>query len=150
MTFAPLFEAPALVQFHAYLAIGGVLLGGIQLFAPKGSIPHRAVGWVWVFLVALMIVTAFMNHDILSFGPFSPKICCRDFTCRLGSTKCGSIHILSVFVLLMLPFAILQARLLNVVRHRQAMIILMAIMVLGAGFTFLPTRIMHAVAFAAD
>jgi uncharacterized membrane protein len=147
MTFAPLFEAPALVQFHAYLAMAAVLLGGVQLFAPKGTIPHRTVGWVWALLVAVMLVTAFMNHDILSFGPFSPKICCRDLSCRLGSTRCGSIHILSVFVLLLLPFAILQARLRNLLRHRQAMIILMAIMVLGAGFTFLPTRIMHAVAF---
>jgi uncharacterized membrane protein len=147
MTLAPLFEAPALVQFHSYLAISAVLLGGVQLFAPKGTIPHKTVGWVWALLVAMMIVTAFMNHDILSFGPFSPKICCRDFSCWLGSTRCASIHILSVYVLLLLPFAILQARMRNVFRHRQAMIILMTIMVLGAGFTFLPARIMHAVAF---
>jgi uncharacterized membrane protein len=147
MTLNPLLAAPALVQFHAFLAMGAVLLGGAQLFAPKGTIPHRTVGWVWIVLVTLMILTAFMNHDILSFGPFSPKICCRDQSCSLGSVKCGSIHILSVFVILMLPFAVLQARLQNVVRHRQAMIILMAVMVLGAGFTLLPTRIMHAVAF---
>ncbi len=147
MTLNPLLQAPALVQFHAYLAMAAVLLGGVQLFASKGTIPHRTVGWVWAALVAMMILTAFANHDILSFGPFSPKICCRDLSCSLGSVKCGSIHILSVFVFLLLPFAVLQARLRNVDRHRQAMIILMAIMVLGAGFTFLPARIMHAVAF---
>ena len=147
MTLNPLLHAPALVQFHAYSAIAAVLLGAAQVLAPKGTIPHRSVGWVWVFLVGLMIMTAFINHDILSFGPFSPKICCRDWSCQLGSVKCGSIHILSVFVLLLLPFAVLQARLQNVVRHRQAMMILMAVMVLGAGFTFLPARVMHFVAF---
>jgi uncharacterized membrane protein len=147
MSLDPLFTAPALVQFHAYVAMSAVLLGAVQLLAPKGTIPHRTIGWIWSLLVGTMIITAFMNHDILSFGPFSPKICCRDLTCRLGSERCGSIHILSVFVLLLLPFAVLQARLSNVVRHRQAMIILMSIMVLGAGFTLLPPRVMHAVFF---
>jgi uncharacterized membrane protein len=146
MTLAPLFGAPFIVQLHAFSAIGALVVGAAQLFAPKGTIPHRAVGWLWVFLVSLMIFTAFFNHDVLSFGPFSPKVCCRDFLCSLGSVRCGSIHILSVFVLLFVPYAILQARLRNTGYHRLAMIILMTIMVLGAGFTFFPTRIMHAVA----
>lgn len=147
MTFAPLLSAPVLVQLHAFSAVGAVILGSAQLIAPKGTIPHRTVGWLWVLFVASMIFTAFFNHDILSFGPFSPKICCRDFMCSLGSARCGSIHILSVFVLLFIPFAILQARLRNFAHHRLAMIILMLIMVLGAGFTLLPARIMHTVAF---
>jgi uncharacterized membrane protein len=147
MTITPLFQAPALVQFHAFLAGAAVLLGTGQIFAPKGTIPHRTVGWVWTALMGLMIITAFMNHNILSFGPFSPKICCRDWSCGLGSFKCGSIHILSIFVLLTLPVAILHARLQNMVRHREAMIILMAIMALGGAFTLLPTRVMHAVVF---
>jgi hypothetical protein len=94
-----------------------------------------------------MIFTAFFNHDILSFGPFSPKICCRDLSCGRGTVRCGSIHILSVSVLLLLPFAILQARVRNIAQHRLGMTILMVVMVLGAGFTLLPPRIMHAIAF---
>jgi hypothetical protein len=89
--------------------------------------------------MGLMLVAAFVNHDILSFGPFSPRVCCRDLACSHGSVKCASIHGLSVFMLLLLPFAALQARVQNVVRHRQAMMILMAIVVLGAGFRLLPT-----------
>ena len=148
MTLTPLLESAGIVQFHTYIALVAVGLGGVQLFAPKGTIPHRTVGWAWVLLMALMIITGFLSsHDIFSFGPFSPKICCRDLSCRLGSTKCGSIHILSVFVLLLLPFAVLQARLQNVIRHRQAMIILFTILALGGLGTLLPTRIMHAVAF---
>jgi uncharacterized membrane protein len=147
MTFAALFSAPAAVQIHTYVALGAVVLGVVQVIGPKGTIPHRILGLTFGVLVALMIVTAFINHDILSLGPFSPEICCRDLLCSRGSFKCASIHILSVFVLLLLPFAILQAHLHNVVRHRQAMLILMAILVLGTGFTLLPARVMHAIFF---
>jgi uncharacterized membrane protein len=147
MALAPLLESTGIVQFHSYVALVAVGLGGVQLFAPKGTIPHRTIGWAWVLLMTMMIITGFLSHDIFSFGPFSPKICCRHLSCSLGSTKCGSIHILSVFVLLLLPFAVLQARLQNVIRHRQAMIILFSILVLGGLGTLLPTRIMHAVAF---
>jgi uncharacterized membrane protein len=119
MTLTPLLESAGIVQFHTCVALVAVGLGGIQLFAPKGTIPHRTVGWAWVLLMAMMIITGFLSsHDIFSFGPFSPKICCRDLSCGLESTKCGSIHILSVFVLLLLLFAVLQARLQNVIRHR--------------------------------
>lgn len=147
MTLTPLLESAGIIQFHTGVAFVAVGLGAAQLFAPKGTIPHRTVGWAWVLLMAMMIFTGFVSHDIFAFGPFSPKICCRDLSCRLGSTKCGSIHILSVFVLLLLPFAVLQARLQNVLHHRQAMLILFTILVLGGLGTLLPTRIMHAVAF---
>jgi uncharacterized membrane protein len=147
MTLNPLLESPGIVQFHTFVAMVAVLLGGVQLVAPKGTIPHRTVGWVWVLLMATMITTGFMTHDILAFGPFSPKVCCRDWSCGLGSLQCGSVHILSVFVVMLLPLAALQARLQNVIRHRQAMIILFAILVLGGLGTLLPTRIMNAVAF---
>jgi uncharacterized membrane protein len=147
MTLEPLLEAPALVQIHTFTSFAVVTLGAIQLLAPKGTIPHRSIGWVWAVLVTVMMVTAFINHDILSYGPFSPKICCRDLSCHLGSFKCGSIHILSVFIVLILPYAVLQARLHDVFRHSQAMIMLMTIMVLGGIFTTLPPRIMHDVVF---
>jgi uncharacterized membrane protein len=147
MTLEPLLEAPALVQVHTFISFAVVSLGALQLLAPKGTIPHRTVGWIWAILVTVMMVTAFMNHDILSYGPFSPKICCRDLSCRLGSFRCGSIHILSVFIVLILPYAVLQARLHDVFRHGQAMILLLTIMVLGGILTTLPPRIMHDVVF---
>jgi uncharacterized membrane protein len=147
MTLAPLSASSGIIQFHTYVALVTVLLGGVQLFAPKGTIPHRTAGWIWVLLMATMIITGFVTHDILAFGPFSPKVCCRDWSCGLGSLQCGSVHILSVFVLMLLPLAALQARLQNVIRHRQAMMILFAILVLGGLGTLLPTRIMNAVAF---
>ena len=58
--------------------MSALLLGAIQFAAPKGTIPHRTVGWTWVGLMVVMLTTAFINHDILLYGPFSPKVCCRE------------------------------------------------------------------------
>ena len=56
------------------------------------------------------------------------------------------IHLLSIFTLVTLPFAILHARRHRVSQHRNAMIMMFAGALLIAGlFTFVPGRIMHAV-----
>ena len=58
------------------------------------------------------------------------------------------IHLLSIFVLIVLPLAILHARRKDVRRHQRTMIGLFAGALVIAGiFTFLPGRIMHAVMF---
>lgn len=73
MTLEPLLQAPALIQLHAAAALTAVLIGTVQLVAPKGTIPHRVVGWTWVGLMSLMLISAFVNHDVLVAGPFSPN-----------------------------------------------------------------------------
>jgi uncharacterized membrane protein len=148
MTLEPLLNASSLIQIHAFAATGACALGALQLFAPKGTIPHRFVGWTWALLMTTMIITAFINHDLVSWDPFSPKMCCRlSEGCDRGSWRCASIHVVSLFTLLILPFAILQAKLNNVRRHRQAMISLFVLLMVGGAFTFLPPRIMHDVVF---
>jgi uncharacterized membrane protein len=148
MSLDPLLSAPTLIQVHAFAAIGTCVVGAIQLFAPKGTIPHRSFGWTFMVLIATMLVTAFLNHDLVTWDPFSPKICCRaSETCDPGSMRCASIHLVSLFTLLVLPYTVLHARLKNIARHREAMIGLFLIMVIGGAFTFLPPRIMHDVVF---
>jgi uncharacterized membrane protein len=148
MTLSPLLDAAPLVQLHAFAAMGACALGALQLFAPKGTIPHRSVGWVWTGMMVVMLITAFLNHNLVTWDPFSPNICCQaSEACNRGSMRCASIHLLSLFTLLFLPFAVLQARLSNIVRHRQAMLGLFVLMVLGGAFALLPPRIMHDVAF---
>jgi uncharacterized membrane protein len=58
------------------------------------------------------------------------------------------IHLLAIFTLIMLPFAVLHARRHLVGSHRRAMIglYLWALVIAGV-FTLMPGRIMHAVAF---
>jgi uncharacterized membrane protein len=129
VTLAPLLDAAPVIQLHAFAAMGAFTLGVVQLAAPKGTLPHRTVGWIWVVLMLTIVVSSFFIHQIRLWGPFSP------------------IHLLSIFTLVMLPLAVLRAHRHEVPAHRNAMLGLFfgALLIAGA-FTFLPGRIMHAVA----
>jgi uncharacterized membrane protein len=130
MSLAPLLEAEPVIQIHAFAAMGAFTLGVVQLAAPKGTLPHRTIGWVWVALMAVIALSSFFIHGIKLVGPFSP------------------IHLLSIFTLIMLPLAVLGARRHDVKKHRSAMIaIFVGALVIAGAFTFIPGRIMHAVAF---
>ena len=129
MTLAPLLNAAPVIQVHAFSAMGAFALGIVQLAAPKGTLPHRTVGWIWVALMATIAISSFWIHSIRLVGPFSP------------------IHLLSIFTLVMLPLAVLHAHRHRVMQHRKAMIsIFIGALVVAGAFTFLPGRIMHAVA----
>ena len=130
MSLAPLLQASPAIQVHAFSAMAAFALGILQLAAPKGTLPHRTVGWIWVVLMAIVCVTAFWIHEIRMWGPWSP------------------IHLLAIFTLVMLPLAVVHARRHRVDGHRRAMIGIFtgALLVAGA-FTFYPGRIMHAVVF---
>ena len=130
MTLAPLLNASPAIQFHAFAAMAAFALGLVQLTAPKGTIPHRAIGWAWVALMAVVAVTAFFIHEIRLWGPWSP------------------IHLLAIYTLAMLPLTVLHARKHRVINHRNAMIsIFIGALIIAGAFTFLPGRVMHAVAF---
>ncbi len=105
-------------------------LGVVQLSAPKGTLPHRALGWIWVTLMLVVSITAFFIHQIRLWGPWSP------------------IHLLAIFTLVTLPVAVVAAHRHDVARHRRAMIgIFVGALVIAGIFTFAPGRIMHAVVF---
>jgi uncharacterized membrane protein len=130
MSLAPLLQAEPVIQIHAFAAMGAFALGIIQFAAPKGTLPHRTIGWIWVTLMTVIAASSFFIHEIKLVGPFSP------------------IHLLSIFTLVMLPLAVLHARRHDVKKHRGAMIgIFVGALVIAGAFTFLPGRIMHAVAF---
>ena len=130
MSLTPLLHAAPVVQIHAFVAMAAFVFGVVQLAAPKGTIPHRTVGWTWVVLMVLIAVSSFWIHGFRIIGPFSP------------------IHLLSIFTLVMLPLAVLHARRHRVERHRKAMTsIFVGAMVIAGLFTLLPGRIMHDVVF---
>jgi uncharacterized membrane protein len=130
MTLAPLLQAAPAIQLHAFAAMSAFALGLVQLAAPKGTLPHRTLGWVWVTLMLIVSVSAFFIHQLRIWGEWSP------------------IHLLAVFTLIMLPVAVLAAHRHAVERHRRMMIgIFVGALVIAGLFTFLPGRIMHAVAF---
>jgi uncharacterized membrane protein len=130
MSLAPLLDAAPAIPLHAFAAMAAFALGAVQLVAPKGTLPHRTLGWIWVGLMALVAISSFWIHQIRLLGPWSP------------------IHLLSIFVLVMLPLAVWRAHTHQVVAHRRAMIGLFSGALVIAGlFTLLPGRIMHAVVF---
>ena len=79
MSLAPLLDAAPAIPLHAFAAMTAFLLGVVQLAAPKGTLPHRTLGWVWISLMALVAVSSFWSHQIRLIGPWSP------------------IHLLSIF-----------------------------------------------------
>ena len=72
MTLAPLLNASPAIQLHAVAAMAAFGLGLVQFAAPKGTIPHRTVGWIWVVLMTIVGVSAFFIHEIRLWGPWSP------------------------------------------------------------------------------
>jgi uncharacterized membrane protein len=130
MNLAPLLEATPAIPLHAFAAMAAFVLGMVQFAAPKGTLPHRTLGWVWVGLMAAVAISSFWIHQIRLLGPWSP------------------IHLLSIFTLLMLPLAVWRAHQHRVADHRRIMILTFSGALVIAGlFTLLPGRIMHSVVF---
>lgn len=130
MSLQPLLDAAPAIQVHAFAAMAAFALGLVQLTAPKGTLPHRTLGYIWIALMVVIAVTAFWIHELRVWGPWSP------------------IHLLAIYTLVMLPLAVMHARHRRVVKHRNAMIsIFLGALLIAGLFTFLPGRIMHAVAF---
>jgi len=130
VSLAPLLNAVPQIPIHAFAAMAAFVLGIVQFATPKGTLPHRTVGWIWVALMATVAASSFWIHQIRLIGPWSP------------------IHLLSIFVLITLPLAVWRAHRHDVADHRRIMIMLFTGALVIAGlFTLLPGRIMHAVVF---
>src|ERR1700682_1836342 len=130
VTLSPLLNAAPVIQIHAFAAIAAFAVGALQLSAPKGTIPHRLIGWLWAVLMLTVAISSLFIYEIRLWGAWSP------------------IHLLSLLVLVTLPLAIWAARRHDVRRHRNAMAALfMGALVVAGAFTFLPGRIMHSAAF---
>ena len=132
MNLAPLLEAAPAIPLHAFAAMAAFVLGLVQFAAPKGTLPHRTIGWIWVLLMAVVAASSFWIHQIRLVGPFSP------------------IHLLSIFSLVLLPLAVWRAHTHRVADHRRIMIMtFIGALVIAGLFTLVPGRIMHRVIFGA-
>lgn len=130
MAWEELWRAGPVISGHALAAFAALFLGAAQLLGKKGTPTHRALGYVWVALMAVVALSSFFIHQIKMVGLFSP------------------IHLLSIFTLFSLSWAVYEARRGEIARHRLIMISLFFLaLVLTGGFTLLPGRIMHSVFF---
>jgi uncharacterized membrane protein len=128
MSLAPLLDAAPAIQLHAFAAMIAFAVGVVQLAAPKGTLPHRTIGWIWVVLMTVVSLSSFWIHQLRLWGPWSP------------------IHLISIFTLVTLPLAVWAAHRHAVERHRRAMTgLFFGALVIAGIFTLVPGRIMHAV-----
>jgi uncharacterized membrane protein len=119
-----------IISVHALVAIFAMPIGALQLVAPKGTLRHRWLSFVWVGAMAIVALSSFWIHEFRWWGPFS------------------IIHVLSLLVLATLVYSIGAIRRGNVVAHRNSMVQLYVLaLLLTGGFTLVPGRTMHAVLF---
>lgn len=90
------------IKIHLFTALAALVLGGVLMTVRKGRTFHRVAGWVWVVLV---MVTAGATLFITSLNRGSWSI----------------LHLLTGWVLLVLPMAVFWARRHEVARHRKTM-----------------------------
>jgi uncharacterized membrane protein len=111
-------SVPALVWLHLATMGSALALTPVMLVRRKGDFAHRALGYVWVSALLGTAVMSFWmryaNHGRFSF-----------------------IHLISVFVLVQLPFIVLRARRHDVAGHRKAVrgMVIGALLIAGF-FTF--------------
>ncbi len=123
----PIREASAPIRIHLGAAVICLVLGAVQMLSPKGTLPHRLIGWVWVVLMMLLAGTSVFIKVIFP-GHFS------------------YIHLLTAWVLLITPLAVMAARRGKITMHARSMTGLFYTGLITAGaFTFLPGRILYRV-----
>lgn len=125
MSLAPILAAGWAVQIHLVTVLAAFAIGTWMMIRPKGTTPHKALGRAYVVLMLASAVSTFWIRGI-GHGSFS------------------FLHLLSIFVLLALPFALVMARLGRVRVHCYTMIgvYLGGIWIAGL-LTLLPGRLLH-------
>ena len=86
----PLAQQP--IPVHVIAVLLAMVLGGLQLWGPKVTRNHRALGYIRVGLMAIVAFSGFFIHVLKLVGPFSP------------------IYLLSVLTIASLWYAIRAAR----------------------------------------
>ena len=56
MSLSPLLDAAPAIPVHAFAAMAAFALGLVQFAAPKGTLPHRTLGWIWVALLGPLVL----------------------------------------------------------------------------------------------
>ncbi|RAK57451.1 hypothetical protein DJ018_05790 [Phenylobacterium deserti] len=115
---------PLAIQLHILGALGAILLGAALMWLRKGRILHRAGGWTWVGLVALVAGSSMFIRGANGGG-------------------LSILHLLTGWTLITLPLAVLWAKRHQVQRHRRAMMgLFYGGFVINLAFAFIPGRTM--------
>jgi uncharacterized membrane protein len=137
MNLEPLLEAPLVVRIHAFGAIAAFVLGVVQFLGPKGTMPHRSIGLVFMLLMAVVAgSTLWMTHPVEPGDPLWARY--------------SPIHLFTLLTF----FGLFSATMFLVrggpqmKRHAGPLggVFIGGLVVAGV-LAFLPGRIMHQVAF---
>lgn len=137
MSLQPLLEASWVIQVHAFGAMAALLLGVIQLIAPKGTMPHKTLGVVWVLIMAVIAVSSiFIRPSVFPGLPITQWF--------------SFIHLFTLLTF----WGVFQGTYFllkggsGLKRHSGPFIgMFIGGLIVAGGFAFLPGRIMHQVAF---
>ncbi len=122
-------EAGLAIQLHVAAALVAILVGTTLLAGAKGTAWHKRLGWSWVLAMATVAGSSFFIHAL-----------------RTG--QWSLLHLLSGWVLLALPFAVIAVRRGNVRAHRRTMTgMFIGGLIVAGMFTFAPGRLMYQVFF---
>ncbi len=106
------------------------MLGVVQFLAPKGTLPHRVIGWIWVVLLTAICLTAFFIPGSWFIGPISV------------------FHALTVYTMWALWMGVRSARRHDVASHKSYMgwIFLLSLL-LSAALALRSGELLHQVVF---
>ncbi len=117
------------IRIHLVAAMLALGLGAVQMLAPKGTLPHRTVGWIWVVFMLTAALSSILIK-VINPGHFS------------------LIHILTAWTLIAAPLGVIAARRGKIGAHSRYMAGLFYMGLITAGaFTFLPGRLLYQVFF---
>lgn len=126
---APLAEASVAIKLHLAAAVGALGLGAALMASRKGARFHRKAGWVWVALMATVVVSSL-------------------FIAELNHGQWSWIHLFSGFTAVMLPLGVLAAKRHEVSKHRGVMMgTFFGGLIVAGLFTFVPGRLLYGVFF---
>lgn len=137
MSLEPLLASPLVIQTHAFAAMAAFLIGLVQIVAPKGTLPHRTLGVIWVLLmIGIAVSSIFIRPALIPGLPLSQWF--------------GPIHFFTL-----LTFWTVGSGLYHLAqggkklkRHGGQFIgIYIGGLVIAGAFAFLPGRVMHKVVF---
>ena len=103
MTFDPFLNAPVYIQIHAPAALIALMLGPIALYRRKRDRAQKVVGYVWMVAMLTTAITSFWIREIMADGSMSP------------------VHLLSIFSICTIVYAIWMARRGNILGHKRAL-----------------------------
>jgi uncharacterized membrane protein len=101
---------------HFILVFSAIPLALVQIALPKGTLPHRAVGYTWCALMIVAAIVSFWMHEIT--GGFSPP------------------HAFSILTLIMIPLIVLFARTGWTRSHRNTVLWLNLIVIIAGLLAF--------------